>query len=404
MSYQKVELELVSSIHQSEHMEQDTLAQKTKKDEERFEKIVTTQNKIQKIKEDLNKLIQSMNNNSSWLSRAASFWNEIPLGQKITAGAVLTIPLLMIGLIANLAALITLSIVTIIVYTATSILLDNHQSQNTDNIEHLKAGISSLVDLLDSVISTLELLREQLAIEIDVFQKENTRLTQNVDQFCEQINTLKSEIIELTDTEKKLRATQVDLEHTTTSLKGSVEEQSQVLENTQKQLEQVVQAYKENQNQLSDKIKEIDDIKVKMGKEVEQARAVGLVLSGTVETFSNMVIQDKEQRAAFLKRLEDFLTNKEKSFVEIADRICDAERKLSVVTKQLEESNQRYRKLLDRQEQQIIRLEQIDVVQPDEVQESFDGVKPSINGFYAIKKEPPFFHEPNLGATLIAVL
>ena len=268
----------------------------------------------------------------------------------------------------------------------------------------MKAGISSLVDLLDSVISTLELLREQLAIEIDAFQKENARLTQNVDQFCEQIKTLKSEIIELTDTEKKLRATQVELEHTTTTLKGSIEEQSQVLENTQKQLEQVVQAYKENQNQLSDKIKELDGIKVKMGKEVEQARAVGLVLSGTVETFSNMVIQDKEQRAAFHKRLEEFLTNKEKSFVEIADRICDAERKLSVVTKQLEESNQRYRKLLDRQEQQIIRLEQIDVVQPEEVQESFHGVKPSINGFYAIKKEPQFFPEPAHGVAMIAVL
>lgn len=404
MSYQKVELELVSDIHQSEHMEQDTLTQKTKKDKERFEKMVTTQYKIQKIKADLNKLIQSMNNNPSWLSRAASFWNEIPLWQKITAGAVLTIPLLMIGLMANLAALITLSIVTGIIYTVSHILLENHQSQNTDNIENLKAGISSLVDLLDSVISTLELLREQLAIEIDAFQKENARLTQNVDQFCEQIKTLKSEIIELTDTEKKLRATQVDLEQTATTLKGSIVEQSQVLENTQKQLEQVVQAYKENQNQLSDKIKELDDIKVKMGKEVEQARAVGLVLSGTVETFSNMVIQDKEQRAAFLKRLEDFLTNKEKSFVEIADRICDAERKLSVVTKQLEESNQRYRKLLDRQEQQIIRLEQIDVVQPEEVQESFDGVKPSINGFYAIKKEPPFLPEPAHGVAMIAVL
>ncbi|HHS8323245.1 TPA: LegC2/C7 family Dot/Icm T4SS effector, partial [Legionella anisa] len=84
--------------------------------------------------------------------------------------------------------------------------------------------------------------------------------------------------------------------------------------------------------------------------------------------------------------------------------ICDAERKLSVVTKQLEESNQRYRKLLDRQEQQIIRLEQIDVVQPEEVQESFDGVKPSINGFYAIKKEPPFLPESTLGAAMIAVL
>ncbi|WP_133137685.1 LegC2/C7 family Dot/Icm T4SS effector [Legionella rowbothamii] len=404
MSYQKVELELASDIHQSEDMEQDTLAQKTKKDKERFEKIVTTQNKIQKIKADLNQLIQSMNNNSSWLSRAASIWHEIPLWQKITAGAVLTIPLLMIGLMANLASLITLSIVTVIVYTVSHILLENHQSQNTDNIEHLKAGISSLVDLLDSVISTLELLREQLAIEIDAFQKENERLTESVQQFCEQINTLKSEISKLSDTEKALRAIQIELELTAKTLKGSIEEQSQVLENTQKELEQVVLAYKDNQNQLSDKIKELDEVKVKMSKEVDQAQTLSLVLKSTVEALSKTVIADEEQRTSFQLRLNEFLTDKEKSFDQVAERICEAERKLSVVTKQLEESNQRYRKLLDRQEQQIIRLEQIDVVQPEEVQESFDGVKPSINGFYAIKKEPPFFPEPNLGATLMAVL
>lgn len=202
MTYQKLELELASDLHQSENMEQDNLNQKTKKDKERFEKIITTQNKIQKIKADLNQLIQAMNQNPSLLSRAASFWNEIPLWQKITAGAVLTVPLLMIGLMANLAALITLSIVTGIVYTVSHILLENHQSQNTDTIEGLKAGISSLVDLLDSVISTLEILREQLAIEIDAFQKENALLTENVAQFCEQIKTLKTQISELTDTEK----------------------------------------------------------------------------------------------------------------------------------------------------------------------------------------------------------
>ena len=404
MTYQKLELELALDLHPTENMEQDNPNQKTKKDKERFEKIVITQNKIQKIKEELNQLIQAMNHNPSLLSRAASFWNEIPLWQKITAGVVLTLPVLMIGLMANLAALITLSIVTGIVYTVSHILLENHQSQNADNIEGLKAGISSLADLLDSVISTLDLLREQLAIEIDAFQKENTRLTANIDQFCEQIKTLKSQINELTDTEKALRATQIELELTSKRLKDSNDAQSQALENTQRQLEQVAQAYKENQNQLSDKIKELDNVKEKMGKEVEQARAVGLVLSGTVETFSNMVIQDKEQRAAFQKRLEEFLTNKEKSFVEVADRICDAERKLSIVTKQLEESNQRYRKLLDRQEQQIIRLEQIDVYQSEETQESFDGVKPSIKGFYAIKKEAPFLAVSTHGAQMTAVI
>ncbi|MCZ4798211.1 hypothetical protein [Legionella pneumophila] len=193
-------------------------------------------------------------------------------------------------------------------------------------------------------------------------------------------------------------------ELTSKTLKCSNDAQSPALENTQKELQQVVQAYKENQNQLSNKIKELDDIKEKMGKEVEQARAVGLVLSGTVETFSNMVIQDKEQRAAFQKRLEEFLNNKEKSFVEVADRICEAEHKLSMVTKQLEESNQRYRRLLDRQEQQIIRLEQMDLVQSDEVEDVFDGVKPSINGFYAVKKEPSFLPVPTHEAVMVAVV
>ena len=404
MSYQKVELVLDSDIHQSEHMEQDTLAQKTKKDKERFEKIITTQNKIQKIKVDLNQLIQSMNNNPSWLSRAASFWNEIPLWQKITAGAVLTIPLLMIGIMANLAALIMLSIVTGIIYAVSHILLENHQNQNTNNTENLNVGISSLVDLLDTVISTLDILREQLALEIDAFQKENARLTQNVDQFCEQINTLKSEISKLTDTEKALRATQIDLELTAKTLKGSIKEQSQVLENTQKELEQVVLAYKDNQNQLSDKIKELDELTVKMSKEVDQAQTLALVLRSTVEALSKTVIADEEQRTAFQSRLNEFLNNKEKSFDQVAERICEAECKLFVVTKQLEESNQRYRKLLDRQEQQIIRLEQIDVDQPEEVQESFDGVKPSVNGFYAIKKEPPFFPASTHRTPMVAVV
>ncbi|HHY0630073.1 TPA: LegC2/C7 family Dot/Icm T4SS effector [Legionella pneumophila] len=346
----------------------------------------------------------SMSNNPSWLSRAASFWNEIPLWQKITAGAVLTIPLLMIGIMANLAALITLSIVTGIIYAVSHILLENHQNQNTNNTKHLNAGISSLVDLLDTVISTLDILREQLALEIDAFQKENARLTQNVDQFCEQINTLKSEISKLTDTEKALRATQIELELTTKTLKGSIEEQSQVLENTQKELEQVVLAYKDNQNQLSDKIKELDEVKVKMSKEVDQAQTLALVLRSTVEALSKTVIADEEQRTSFQLRLNEFLTNKEKSFDQVAERICEAERKLSVVTKQLEESNQRYRKLLDRQEQQIIRLEQIDMVQPEEVQESFDGVKPSINGFYAIKKEPPFLPASTHRTPMVAVV
>lgn len=404
MSYQKLELELASNPHHLEQVEQETLTQKIKNDKKRFEKMVTTQNQIQKIKAELDVIIQSMNNNPSYFSRAAIFWNDIPLWQKIIAGAVLTVPLLMMGILVNLGSLIMLSVVAVLVYTGSSILLDNHQRQNTDHIEHLKAGVSSLVDLLDTVISTLECLGEQLAIEIDAFQNENARLTANIGQFCEQINTLKSEIVALTDAEKALRATQVHLEHTATTLKGANDAQSQVLAQTQKQLAQVIHDYKDNQNLLSDKIQELHDTNEHLRREVEQSRAVALVFKGTVETFSNLAIQDKEQQAAFQKRLDEFLTNKEKSFMEVADRICDAEYKLSAMALELEECNQRYYALLDKQEQQIIRLEHIDVVQPEAAQKSFCGVKPSVNGFYAIKVERPFLVESTHGAEMIAVV
>lgn len=404
MTNQKLGLE--SAADQSENMDQEILINKSKKDKEQFEHIVITQNKIQQIKADLTRLIHAMNQNPSLFSRAASFWNEIPLWQKITAGVVFTAPLMIIGIMANLAALITLSIVTAIVYTVSHILFENHQNQNTNNTEHLNAGISSLVDLLDTVISTLDFLGKQLAVEINTLQKENERLTENIEQFCEQIKTLTLNINNLTDTEKKLRETQIDLELTATTLKDSNNAQSQLLEITQKEIDKVVHEYKENQSQLSDKIKELDEVKLKMSKELDQAQSLSLVLRSTVDALAQTVIADEEQRTSFQLRLNEFLTNKEKSFDQVAERICEAERKLSVVTKQLEQSNQRYRQLLDRQEQQIIRLEQIDVdvYQPDEKQELSNGVKPSINGFYAVKKEAPFFAVPTHGAAMIAVV
>lgn len=400
MTYKKLEVEL----EHSENMDQDVLIRKAKKDKERFEQVVITQNKIQHIKTDLNQLIQAMQHNPSLFSRAASFWNEIPLWQKISAGIALSVPLLMIGLMANLAALITLSIVTAIGYTASHILLENHQRHNTDSTQSLKTGISSLVDLLDTVISTLEILHQQLALEIESFQKENERMSKSIGELSGQITTLTSQITVLTDTEKALRFTQSELERTVKTLKDSIAEQSQVLDETQKELKRVAQEYKNTQNQLADKITELDAVKQRLSKEVDQAQSIILVLRGTVEALSQSVIADGERRTAFQSRLNDFITNKEKSFDQVAERICEAERKLSAVTQQLEESNKRYRELLDRQELQIIRMEQMDAEQPVAVQDLNDRVKPSINGFYAIKNEPPFFAVLTHGASPIAVM
>jgi hypothetical protein len=94
-----------------------------------------------------------------------------------------------------------------------------------------------------------------------------------------------------------------------------------------------------------------------MSSENEQAKKIASILQGTVETFSTMVIADGQKQLDFQNKLNDFLSNKKISFDKIVDRICDAEHKLVLVTKELKCSNQRHQVLLDQQERQINRLE-----------------------------------------------
>jgi len=90
-----------------------TLAQNEVYNKERTE----AQINASQIKENLFKLIDKMNDNPSLLSRASLFWYSMPWWQKLIVGAVLIAPILAIGILAHIAVLITIAIMTAIVYT-----------------------------------------------------------------------------------------------------------------------------------------------------------------------------------------------------------------------------------------------------------------------------------------------
>ena len=321
-------------------------------------------------------------------------------------------PVLIIGIVANIAVLIAISIFTLLDFVATSIALDNHHSHNVSSTKQLKAGIASIVDTLGVVIQSLGLLTRQLAQSIDEFQQENKQLTAHIDALSKQITKLSTQVSLLMTTEQQLRNTADELEQTITTLKTSAVEQTELLEKTQKKLEQVTHDYEQNTNLLSEKIIELNTVKYEMGLEVEQAKNVGLVLQAAVDTLSNSVILDTTQRLTFHEKLNEFLTNKEASFDLIAERIFKAERELEqvnqelvLVKEQFKSSNERYKELLDKQEQQMLRLQRLNnlkgttTLEPQKTEE----IKPSNNGFYAIKKKPFLYGEEDRECTMTIV-
>ncbi|WP_298625277.1 hypothetical protein [uncultured Legionella sp.] len=390
MTYQKMEHGLTAPQNASEERESDQ--QKKNKHTELLhqEQINNTKKKLAQIKTHVLSLTDVYAKNLSIFSEAALYWNKVPLWQKIAAGVCLTLSFLIVGILAHATVLITLGLVSALVYSASSMLLDNHQEHTRHNTEQLKSGISNVTDLMALVTLSLDGLREQLAKDIKSFQTEIDRLNSSIGQLREYIDTLKDTILKLTQSEQMLRLTIVQLQQAINTLNNTIVQQSELLKQTQVELDRVIAEYNTVQKKLTEEINALNAVKEELAKELEQVNTLSKILNETVVSLSHVVIADEATRSAFHKRLEDFLNNKELSFDKIVARICEAEHQLALITRQFEQDNQRHKSLLDEQEQHLICLERIKGQRQSTSAARESGVigKASINGFYAIKNEP----------------
>lgn len=373
-------------------------------DTDSLKNIVATQKQLSQVKESLGSIIDTMAQNPSIFTRASTYFGEMHMWKKITLGLGLSVPTLAAGIFAHVGALLVISGVTVVAYTATGIVLDDHHHCNISIAARLKAGIFNLADVLQLTIDALETIRKKLAEEIEKFKSENIKLAKHVVDLGDQIGTLGTQIECYVETEKMLRSTKDSLEETAVQLKKSTSDQAELIKKNQEELVAVTAAYSKSQEQLSDKIIELTTVKVEMGCEVEKAKNIASVLSGAVSTLSGTVVEDEVQRKAFQAKLDSFLTDKKASFDKVADRIFDAEKELLTVKDELRNVKDELTRslksqevLLDRQEKHIARLEAIPsktiavVVKPkDEAARGKENVASLLNrsGIYAPKHVP----------------
>jgi hypothetical protein len=331
------------------------------KEVDSLNKIITTQTKLSDVKNSLGSIVDTMADNPSLFTRAATIWGELPLWQKILGGIVLSGPTVVAGLFAHISVLLVIGGVTGVVYTGSALILDDHHNCNVSIVERLKAGIFSLADILQLTIDALDKIRQELANEIDRFKLENFRLSENVSDLGTKVDSLSTQVVLFAETEKLLEADRKRLEQTSLTLKETVGENSFLLEKTHKELVQVKSEYQQSQQQLCAKVVELQEVRSSMELEVEKAKQVGSILNGTVVNLSKTVLTDKTQRQEFQAKLETFVTDEKASFHQVAERICKAEEELDIVKEQLKQSNDRYQKLLTRHEDQVIRLEKMGI-------------------------------------------
>ncbi|CAM2736386.1 inclusion membrane protein A [Legionella steigerwaltii] len=358
-------------------------------DQDKFEKITITKEIFEQIKKSLQETIASMEKNPSMFSRAAEYWGELPLWQKIIGGVALTVPTLIMGIVAHIGFLLAICGVTAVTYAAGGIMLDDHHKCSTSAVESLQKGVLSLANLLELTITALDIIRQQLAVEIQKFAKENERLTGNIEELSKKIDLIDKQVMATAKINEVLGGTKDGLVEAAETLKGEVGQQTDLMKKNQEKLDRITEGYISSQKELAEKVLEVQKVRDALGKDLENAKLMIDTLHGTISQLSTAAIGNEEQRLAFQERLNTFISDKEASFHSLAERIFDAERKLALVQKELERSNLRYQELLDKQEKHI------DILQTLSAQPSADQAPQKIpmgellakKGIYATKQE-----------------
>ena len=357
-------------------------------------KIKITKEVFEDIRKSLTETVKSMEKNPSLFSRAAKLWGELPLWQKILGGVALTLPTLIIGIVAHIGFLLAICGVTAVTYAAGGIILDDHHKCSTSIVESLQKGILGLADLLELTINALDIIRQQLANEIEKFVTENERLTESITSLSQKIDVLDEHVRATAQITEDLGTTKDGLDQVIVKLKGHTD----LLELNQQKLAHITKAYNANLSQLASKIEEINSLKVQLADEIHKARLIVDSLNAAIMNLTEVAIGDEEQREAFKQKLDQFLSDKEASFHQITDRICEAEKKLEATQRQLDEANQRYQELLKVQEKHIERLEGIG--QPSSPEMTSVGEALTHSGIFAQKKELPVTNETEPSETL----
>lgn len=307
----------------------------------------------------LGELIDAIANNPSMISRAAAFWGNRPIWQKIILGIVIVTPPLLVGFLAQMIVCFVISAFILSTYVFASVSLDDHHAHNKSNTQGIKSSIFGLADLLEAITAALRDIGDRFSKQIRLFEHENEQMSHSVCELKTHNETLSVQIDELKTTEQRLAQTVEAHEASSSALQASARSQSALLEENQLLLTQARTDYQRVEAELQQRIEELTQLKLEFSSEIETYKNNGLVLQDALNTCLQCIGTDEQTQHSFNERLTLFIANKEVGFLSIQQRLISAEQRLAETQKQYDMLLNQYEAQLSVGEAQMRRLQDI---------------------------------------------
>lgn len=326
---------------------------------ESLQRLQATEKTLTDIKANLHQIIQTIADNPSMINRAATAWGDLPLLYKVGAGVVLSGPLVIAGLLANVASLLMMGALVGTTYTAGGLALDDHASCNKDMVGKLETGVISMANLLGKTIASLVEIRNGFAEELEKFKEENTRLADNVDTLHDEVQRLIDHVELCKKVEEMIRTDVLKINEKVKEKDEIIEKQTTLLTKAEEDLLKQSNEYKRAQQQLTDEVEKLEAVKTNLEIEIAEVKVVSDSLVGMVNLLNRSVTGNAAEKAAMQQQLNALLNGNKDAFSEVNIRVQDAEKKLADTQIELKVAVERYQDLLTRHEAIVKRMEDL---------------------------------------------
>ena len=154
--------------------------------------------KLTGMRQNIDGVLNSLQDNHSYLSRMARFWKAQSLWVKIVGGILGFGSLLALGVVTAMVDLILLSLMGAAAYLFGWFLLDNHNAMAKSN-DNLRQGVASLADFLGTTIEELGEIEGRLRGQIQILKEQN-------EQFAAKFEEVNVQLKERLETTIKIQA------------------------------------------------------------------------------------------------------------------------------------------------------------------------------------------------------
>ncbi len=318
--------------------------------DETLDKLLSDDRFLNDINMSLEDIIDSIDADPSFISQWAKSFGEMPTVQKLSPLVVLA-PLAVISIIAGtaLAAM----------YTATSLLLEEHYRKTSHNKDNLKEGVLGLANVLGKVITSLNQIRKDLRAEVTKFKEENQKLQGNVEKLSEQLIGLDKQLRSFEITSSFLEQNRISLEKNIEALKKSGEKNEELLKTYTDELNHFKVDYEKNQKDLSATALELEKVKESMQAELAKADRISQGLKGTVIFLTQQLSEDEKNKEKFLKELNDQIDQSKYNFDDFNAKIIKTKEDFDKAQEELNKTKEELNQVKEDMRQQNLKYDQL---------------------------------------------